>query len=133
MADAASRAGHVQAAAGAVGLSSWRRRPLARPQAAHSMLARQAERPPLPDPAAQGMKYGEYGGMVVLIDRLTVVPALRMTRQRSPSSCTQHPAPCTATLHPLKQHSHFSIAPPLTPSRYSLFARWMEDGDEDER
>eukprot|EP00962_Isochrysis_galbana_P056919 scaffold29074_cov109-Isochrysis_galbana.AAC.1 len=33
MADAASRAGHVQAAAGAAGLSSWRRRPLARPQA----------------------------------------------------------------------------------------------------
>eukprot|EP00962_Isochrysis_galbana_P013353 scaffold3801_cov124-Isochrysis_galbana.AAC.23 len=28
MADAASRAGHVQAAAGAAGLSSWRRRPL---------------------------------------------------------------------------------------------------------
>eukprot|EP00962_Isochrysis_galbana_P013385 scaffold3808_cov112-Isochrysis_galbana.AAC.16 len=55
MADAASRAGHVQAAAGAAGLSSWRRRPLARPLAAHSMLARQAERPPLPDPAAQGM------------------------------------------------------------------------------
>eukprot|EP00962_Isochrysis_galbana_P021228 scaffold6274_cov132-Isochrysis_galbana.AAC.5 len=45
MADAASRAGHVQAAAGAAGLSSWRRRPLARPQAALSMLARQAERP----------------------------------------------------------------------------------------
>eukprot|EP00962_Isochrysis_galbana_P027578 scaffold8662_cov110-Isochrysis_galbana.AAC.1 len=34
MADAASRAGHVQAAAGAASLSSWRRRPLARPQAA---------------------------------------------------------------------------------------------------
>eukprot|EP00962_Isochrysis_galbana_P007359 scaffold1991_cov111-Isochrysis_galbana.AAC.18 len=55
MADAASRAGHVQAAAGAAGLSSWRRRPLARPQAAHSMLAQQAERPQLPASAAQGM------------------------------------------------------------------------------
>eukprot|EP00962_Isochrysis_galbana_P039813 scaffold14343_cov99-Isochrysis_galbana.AAC.1 len=55
MADAASRAGHVQAAAGAAGLSSWRRRPLARPQAALSMLARQAEHHPLPVPAAQGM------------------------------------------------------------------------------
>eukprot|EP00962_Isochrysis_galbana_P009281 scaffold2601_cov117-Isochrysis_galbana.AAC.13 len=59
MADAVSRAGHVQAhvqaAAGAAGLSSWRRRPLAHPQAAHMMLARQAERPPLPAPAAQGM------------------------------------------------------------------------------
>eukprot|EP00962_Isochrysis_galbana_P000451 scaffold133_cov103-Isochrysis_galbana.AAC.4 len=55
MADAASRAGHVQAAAGAAGLSSWRRRPLAHPQAAHAMLARQAERPQLPASAAQGL------------------------------------------------------------------------------
>eukprot|EP00962_Isochrysis_galbana_P013183 scaffold3765_cov122-Isochrysis_galbana.AAC.7 len=55
MADAASRAGHVQAAAGAAGISSWRRRPLAHPHAAHASLARQAERPPLPAPAAQGM------------------------------------------------------------------------------
>eukprot|EP00962_Isochrysis_galbana_P057211 scaffold29487_cov131-Isochrysis_galbana.AAC.1 len=42
MADAASRAGHVQAAARAAGLSSWRWRPLAHPQAAHMMLARTA-------------------------------------------------------------------------------------------
>eukprot|EP00962_Isochrysis_galbana_P038540 scaffold13692_cov113-Isochrysis_galbana.AAC.4 len=55
MADAASRAGHVQAAAGAAGLSSWRRRPLARPHAAHSMLAQQAEHTQPPASAAQGM------------------------------------------------------------------------------
>eukprot|EP00962_Isochrysis_galbana_P023727 scaffold7199_cov112-Isochrysis_galbana.AAC.1 len=55
MADAASRAGHVQAAAGAAIFSSWRRHPLAHPHAAHASLARQAERPPLPTPAAQGM------------------------------------------------------------------------------
>eukprot|EP00962_Isochrysis_galbana_P017372 scaffold4998_cov120-Isochrysis_galbana.AAC.9 len=54
MADAASR-GHAQAAAGAVGLASWRRRLLARPQAVQERLARQAERLPVPSFFSQGI------------------------------------------------------------------------------